>query len=105
MANESDALRESLRASLAQHPADESAALQRRVLAQWQQRHARWGAQTALAGVGSVGQAGQRTWVWAALGLLVLAAALALGLSLRQDALMDELMEPDVLSQMGLGEL
>ncbi|MFP8832849.1 hypothetical protein ACLIJR_01120 [Hydrogenophaga sp. XSHU_21] len=106
MANDTDeSLRNALRASLAQSPREDSAALEQRVLVQWQQRHAQWGTQAVLAGAGSSGGVGQRTWIWAALALLVLAGALAYGVSLRNDALMEELMQPDVLSQMGLGEL
>lgn len=106
MATDTDeALRKQLRVSLTQSPAEDSAALQQRVLAQWQQRHARWGMQAVLAGVGSAGETGHRTWIWAALVLVVLSCALALGVSLHNHALMEELMQPDVLSQMGLGEL
>jgi type VI protein secretion system component VasF len=100
------ALRQALQQSLQDTPAADHTALQDRVMAQWQQRHP--AAAPALAGAHGVHLSGDRAgrlgW-WLLAGGLVLAAALALGWANRSDPVLDELMQPDVLSQIGLGEL
>lgn len=99
-------LRHALHRSLHDTPAADHRALQDRVMTQWQQRHA--GAAPALAGAhgGNLpgGRAGRLGW-WLLAGGLVLAAVLALGWAQRMDPALEELMQPDVLSQIGLGEL
>ena len=105
---ESDAaLRQQLRASLSETPPPDHAALQERVLAQWQQRHP--AAEHALAGAQGAALSGQegsgRLRLWLLGGSLLLGLALALGWANRADPTLDELMQPDVLSQIGLGEL
>lgn len=91
-------LRGALRAGL-RPLVDDSAALQERVLAQWQQRHPQ--AELALAGGGRLRHPLRVAFVAAAL-LVVLALA---AWWLRPDPALQELMQPDVLSQIGLGEL
>jgi hypothetical protein len=83
-------------------------ALQQRVLMQWQAAHP--GA--AAIATGGAGRArlvlagrGRRRWLLGS-GLLLGGAALALGLWLRQpDPALDELLQPDVLSQMAIGQM
>lgn len=84
-----------------------SAALQARVLAQWRQRHGQplGVAQPVLAGGPARRGGGQGARLGLVLGTLVVALALALVWSKRPDPSIDELMQPDVLSQIGLGEL
>lgn len=84
-------------------------ALQQRVLMQWQAAHP--GAPAAMA-EGGAGRAwlvlagrGRRRWLLGS-GLLLGGVALALGLWLRQpDPALDELLQPDVLSQMAIGQM
>lgn len=91
-------LRVALRAGL-RPLVDDSTALQERVLAQWHQRHPQ--AELALAGGGRM-----RHPVRVALVAATLLVVLALGAWwLRPDPALQELMQPDVLSQIGLGEL
>lgn len=91
-------------------PSGDHDALEARVLAQWQQRHDVHAQAEEMVGVGGPGLAGdsharlmKKRWLLA-LGLL-LAAVLALGWFNRPDPVLEELMQPDVLSQIGLGEL
>lgn len=103
-----EALRRALRAD-ASRPAGDSQALQQRVLAQWQLRHPQTqrAAQLALAGAGATAGgwsplAQPRRW----LGLAAVAGTLmVLAWCSRPDPLLDELMQPDVLSQIAIGEL
>ena len=101
-----EALRHALHRSLQDTPAGNHAALQDRILAQWQQRQAATAPVLAAAHGGDVGgsRSARLGWWWLA-GGLVLAAVLALGWSQRVDPALEELMQPDVLSQIGLGEL
>ncbi|MBL0945033.1 MAG: hypothetical protein IBJ04_11950 [Hydrogenophaga sp.] len=101
------ALRRALREGLAHNAATDSAALQARVLAQWRQRHAQaLGAHQAVTAGGPLprGGAHRPRLAWVA-GALLVAVALALTWSHRPDPTIDELLQPDVLSQIGLGEL
>lgn len=92
------ALRRALRASLQEPPPSE--ALQARVLAQWQQRHARAGS-ALRAGPGLLAWAPRR---W--LGLAALSVSLmVLAWCSRPDPGLDELMQLDVLSQIAIGEM
>lgn len=100
------ALRTQLRASLqpsASHDADD---LQERVLAQWRQRHPAAAPELAGSHGATVrgGHAGHGARWWLA-GSLVLVVALALVWLNRPDPVLEELSQPDVLSQIGLGEL
>jgi hypothetical protein len=99
-------LRQALQQSLQDTPAADHTALQDRVMAHWQQRHPATAPVLAGAHGGNLsgGRAGRLGW-WLVAGGLVLAAALALGWANRSDPVLDELMQPDVLSQIGLGEL
>ena len=93
-----EALRRALRASLQEPPPSE--ALQARVLAHWQQRHARTGS-ALRAGPGLLAWAPRR---W--LGLAVLSVSLmVLAWCSRPDPGLDELMQLDVLSQIAIGEM
>lgn len=86
-------------------------ALQARVLSQWQASH---GAQApglaATLGAGPAGRwllfgGARRRWLLGS-GMAVCGAALALGVWLRQpDPVLEELLQPDVLSQMAIGEM
>jgi hypothetical protein len=101
------ALRQHLRDGLTQSAAHDSQALQQRVLAQWAQRHALAQSPahaTLHAGRGAL-HLSPRAWVWGAvcIGLLVL-ALMQVG-SQRADADLEELSQPDVLSQISLDEL
>lgn len=96
-----DELRRALRASAA--PAS-TEALEQRVLAQWQQRHAR--PQAANAQLAGGPALVVRHGRWFGLG----AAALSLAVlgwcnHARQDASVEELLQLDVLSQMTMGEM
>lgn len=83
-------------------------ALQQRVLAQWQAAHAP--AEVSLRqGAGGRGLAlaggGRRRWLLGS-GMVLGGLALVLGLWMRQpDPALDELLQPDVLSQMAIGEM
>lgn len=101
------ALRQQLRTGLAQTATDDSEALQQRVLAQWAQRHAQARVEasaTLHAGQGTL-KGSPRVWAWGAAcaGLLVL--ALLQAWSRHQEAVVEELAQPDVLSLISLDEL
>ncbi|MDO8284635.1 MAG: hypothetical protein Q7T69_06500 [Rhodoferax sp.] len=98
-------LRQALRASLGQSPADGLNDLQARVMAQWTLRTAT--AEPVAGGTGGVLQLGlYSVRVQAVLLALVLVAVLGWQ-SLRNhaDTSPDDLLEPDVLALMALGEL
>lgn len=100
-----EALRQALRQA-SPRTAD-SGALQQRVLAQWQQRHAQQPPlhQRALLAAGPALLLGQTRRQRLARLLLLLALGVALAAWwLRPDPTLNELLQPDVLSQMGLGE-
>lgn len=80
--------------------------LQQRVLAQWQQRHARQSVdQPTLLSHGPALLLGLTRRQRLARGLLLLALGLAAtAWWLRPDPTLNELLQPDVLSQMALGE-
>lgn len=99
------ALRESLRSPDPRVPAADSEALQARVIAQWRQRHPQQLVQTEPLIVGWHGKGAGRPRAWWLVGMGVLVAALAMAWGLRPDPVLDELLQPDVLSQIGLGEL
>lgn len=99
-----EALKNQLKATLPQETDEGTDALQARVLAQWRQ------ALPAGGGVASSGPAGalQAAWrqhpvLWTG-ALVVLAMALWL-LRPAQDPVLDELMQPDVLTLISNGEL
>lgn len=99
------ALRQALRQ--AQAPAADSQALQQRVLAQWQQRHAQQPppGQPTLLAAGPALLLGQTRRQRMARAVVVLALGVALAAWwLRPDPTLNELLQPDVLSQMGMGE-
>lgn len=118
-----DAMRRGLRAE--QPPQADSAALAQRVLAQWRQGQAQPAGQLSPTGqTGRMGQAvmagsgagagsgtalvfgGPRRPPWLVPGLVAIALSVALATWwLRPDPALNELLQPDVLSQMGLGEL
>jgi ferric-dicitrate binding protein FerR (iron transport regulator) len=107
--DDDDALKQALRRLPPAGDPARLAALQQRVLAQWQARHAPAAAPLAEAR-GSMqwlvlAGPGRRRW-WFGSGLLLGGAAMALGLWLRQpDPALEELLQPDVLSQMAAGEM
>lgn len=81
-------------------------ALNRRVLAQWQERHAGISApQQRNAGPTLIALLARRP-VWIGSTGLLVAGAVLLGLWLqRADPVLEELMQPDVLSQMAAGQM
>lgn len=98
-------LQEALRQAL---PAEDSAALQDRVLAQWQQRHA--GIQGAALQRGSGGQLMLARWRdhpmrWLGGALLASSVLVLAWCGTRPDPGVQELMQLDVLSQIAIGEL
>jgi len=105
--NSDDRLKHSLRDALARSPAEGLAALEARTLAQWQQRFS--GAQPVVhTGPMACLQAGWRghPMVWGGtLMALVLAALLWLKPWALAEPGIDELMQPDVLSLITMGEL
>ena len=98
-------LRKTLRDALAQTPGDGLNDLQARVMAQWTLRTVT--AEPVAGGVGGVLQLGlQSLRVQAVLLALVMVAVLGWqALHNRADTSMDDLLEPDVLALMALGEL
>jgi hypothetical protein len=100
------ALRQALQQASA--PAADSQALQQRVLAQWQQRHAQQApqGQPTLLGAGPALLLGQTRRQRMARAVVVLALGVALAAWwLRPDPTLNELLQLDVLSQMGMGEI
>lgn len=97
-----DPLKQRLRQSLAAARPADSEALQDRVLVQWHQRHP--ASETALASAGPGALLRRPASRWALAGL-ALAVVLTAGWLNRPDPVLEELMQPDVLSQIGLGEL
>ena len=98
-------LRQSLQASLAQSPADGLNDLQARVMAQWTQRTAT--ADPVVGGTGGILHWGLHL-VRIQVVLLALLLAAVLGWQAvhnRADTSLDDLLEPDVLALMALGEL
>lgn len=101
-------LRQRLQESLAQSPADGLNDLQARVMAQWTLRVAT--AEPVVGGIGGIGgilQLGLHS-VRVQVVLLALLMAAVLGWQAvhnRADNSMDDLLEPDVLALMALGEL
>ena len=98
------ALQQALQALVSDRRTHDTAALEARVVAHWQTRHVQPAARFG-GGPASVLQAHlPRQWVLAA--ALLLGATLVLGLWLqRPDPSIDELLHPDVLSQMAIGEM
>lgn len=95
------ALRSALRQSLLQAQPADTQALQDRVLAQWQQRHPASDAALATAGSALLAHRASSRW---AVASLVLAMALTASWLNQPDPLLEELLQPDVLSQIGMGE-
>lgn len=98
-------LRQRLQESLAQSPADGLNDLQARVMAQWTLRVAT--AEPVVGGIGGILQLGLHS-VRVQVVLLALLMAAVLGWQAvhnRADTSMDDLLEPDVLALMALGEL
>ena len=102
-ADADDALRATMRAALSSGSDADLAPLQSRVLAQWRMRTATASLATPLGG----GVAGLRQHPrLLALAALALAVALAGSVYLKRgDPALDELIEPDVLSLIMIGEL
>ncbi|WP_374413136.1 hypothetical protein [Hydrogenophaga sp.] len=103
--NEHDrALRQRLQAALSEPSSDDMRALQDRVITQWRQGQPH---QPVMAGGGPVA-ALQAAWRQHPLRWTGAVLVLALGLWLLrpvQDPALDELMQPDVLSLISMGEL
>ncbi len=98
------ALRQQLRALPPSTPASDIEALNRRVLEQWRESHGPTKQRPGRSPVQAAGW-GRRPWLVASTGLVV-GLALVVGLWLqRSDPAMDDLLRPDVLSQMAVGEM
>lgn len=87
-------------------PPTDSAALEARVIAQWQSAHGAGGVRSN----GGAAQALSTRWLqrrwWIGAGGLALLSAVAVMLWLqRPDPALEELLQPDVLSQMAAGEM
>ncbi len=98
-------LRQTLQASLAQSPGDGLDDLQARVMAQWTLRTA--AAEPVVGGIGGILQLGLHS-VRVQVVLLTLVMGMVLGwqsLRSHSDTSLDDLLEPDVLALMALGEL
>lgn len=107
--DDDDALKQALRRLPPAGDPARLAALEQRVLAQWQASHAAATAPLAQASGPLrhlvLAGPGRRRWWFGSVALLG-GAALALGLWLRQpDPALEELLQPDVLSQMAAGEM
>jgi len=106
-----EALKGALRGALSDQPAADTDALAQRVLAQWADAHAQAAAPAlpVVAGAGRSAVLGAALWrrkLW--LGMASLAVVVLVGtavLLLRPDPALEELMQPDVLSQMAIGEM
>ena len=98
-------LRQNLQASLAQSPADGLNDLQARVMAQWTLRTA--SSQPVAGGTGGVLELGLHSVRGQAVLLALVMVAVLGWQSLRShaDTSLDDLLEPDVLALMALGEL
>jgi hypothetical protein len=101
---------ESLRQALRALPQDraEVDALAARVMAQWREREALAVAAPATVGHGlaALGGRGHARARWIGIAGLLTGAAIALVLwAHRPDPALDELLQPDVLSQMAIGEM
>jgi hypothetical protein len=94
------ALRASMQRSLARSPAHGLDNLRTQVVAQWRQRAP--GEAVVTLGTTAGWQPPPRAWVLAALAV---AAAALLLMNTASDPSVDELMQPDVLSLISLGEL
>lgn len=96
-----DPLKQQLRQSLAAAQPTDSEALQDRVLVQWRQRHL--ASETALvtAGPGALLHRPASRWALAGLALALVLTSVWLN---QRDPVLEELMQPDVLSQIGMGE-
>lgn len=99
------ALRQSLQHSLAQSDNSDLQTLQDRIVAQWAQR----GAVSAMVAIGPWGRL-QLAWAdrRMQLGAAALVVVMAVGLQLvrtQAEPNMDDILEPDVLALMAMGEL
>jgi len=103
-----DAADATLRAALQALPMADAAsvdALSARVMAQWQQRRGHTGAAVHQGGQTLAARLWQRRlWVGSA-SLVAVAAVATAVLVTRPDPSIEELMQPDVLSQMAIGEM
>lgn len=93
-------LQEALRQAL---PAEDSAALQERVLAQWQQRHV--ALQRSAGGQLALARWRDHPMRWLGGALLASSVLVLAWCGNRPDPGLQELMQPDVLSQIAIGEL
>ncbi len=103
-------LRAQLRALHA--PADEVDALGARVFAQWSERHApaatapqHFGGTSGAAAILGLRASRRRWWAGLATGLLACAVVATALWMQRPDPALEDLMQPDVLSQMAIGEM
>jgi hypothetical protein len=99
-----EALREQLKATLTQGTDDGTDALQARVLGQWRQTHLGGGVVTSSGAAGALQAAWRQHPVLWTGALVALAMALWM-LRPAQDPVLEELMQPDVLTLISNGEL
>ena len=101
-----EALRQALRS--VPHDRADVDALSARVMAQWRDRESMAGTATAHVGhgVAALGGRGRQPTRWIGIAGLIVGLAIALVFwAQRPDPALDELLQPDVLSQMAIGEM
>ena len=103
-----DALKGALRGAMSDQPAADTDALAKRVMVQWADAHAQAAAPVVAAAGRSamLGSALRRHKLWLGMAGVAAVALVATAVALlRPDPALEELMQPDVLSQMAIGEM
>ena len=103
-----EALKGALRSAMSDQPAADTDALASRVMAQWADAHAQ-AATPVVAAAGRSATLGSAPWrrrLWLGMAGVAAVALIATAVALlRPDPALEELMQPDVLSQMAIGEM